>query len=128
LSDETPAEDRTQMVRQRTRRRGSWDLVLPTGEVVPATARTLVLGRKPSGGDASVQYVTVDDATRTVSKEHARIEWAGDGWAITDLGSTNGVALVAEDGSERRLAPGVATPLTERFLLGDARLELRAAP
>lgn len=123
-----PADEHTHLVRQRTRRRGSWDIELPGGEVVSATARILVLGRKPGGGDPAVQYITVDDATRTVSKEHARIEWAGDGWTITDLGSTNGVALVADDGTEQRLTAGTPAPLFGRFLLGDAKLELRATP
>jgi hypothetical protein len=113
--------------RPRTRRPGHWELALPGGQNVTATARTIVLGRKPAGGDPAVQYVTVDDATRTVSKEHARIQWAGDGWTITDLGSTNGVTVIAADGSEQRLASGATAPLVRRFLLGDAVLELGAA-
>ncbi|HET8928822.1 MAG TPA: FHA domain-containing protein [Microbacterium sp.] len=64
------------------------------------------------------------DGTRTVSKSHARLEPNAVGWMIVDLDSTNGVVLVGEDGVETDLEPGVAAPLTERSLLGDAELHL----
>lgn len=116
-----PPEERTQL----SRGPRAWELVLPGGQIVPAVARTIVLGRKPAGTDQSVQYVTVADDTRTVSKQHARLTWSGEGWLLTDLGSTNGVALVAADGAEQRLARGGSVPASEVFLLGDARLAVR---
>lgn len=117
------SEERTQL----SRGPRAWELVLPTGQVVPVAARTIVLGRRPDAADEGVQYVTVPDDTRTVSKQHARLSWTGDAWTLTDLGSTNGVALVAADGSEQRLAAGASVPANGGFLLGDARLVLRLA-
>jgi len=116
-------EERTQL----SRGPRAWELVLPTGEVVPIVSRTVVLGRKPGTGDENVQAVTVVDESRTVSKQHARLTWAGDGWTLTDLGSTNGAALLAPDGAEQRLASGASAPARGAFALGDARLQLRLA-
>lgn len=114
-------EERTQL----TRGPRAWELVLPAGDVVAVTARTLVLGRKPQSDDAAVQDVVVADDTRTVSKQHARLAFSGNGWTITDLGSTNGVALLSADGTEQRLAADASAPVSGVFLLGDARLALR---
>jgi pSer/pThr/pTyr-binding forkhead associated (FHA) protein len=43
-----------------------------------------------------------------VSAEHARIEWARDGWRLSDLGSTNGTTLNGRrlDGRAVRLRGG----------------------
>lgn len=109
------------------RRVPAWQLVLPSGEVVALTARTVVLGRRPDDDDVAVQRVAVADDTRTVSKRHARLDRVGDGWTLTDLASTNGVALVAADRSEQRLPAGVSAPVNGVFLLGDARLVLRTS-
>ncbi|WP_460773285.1 FHA domain-containing protein [Microbacterium sp. GXF7504] len=134
-----PAEDAQPLTRRAAARRraevddataivrapAGWELVLPTGDAVALTARVIVLGRNPQPeGDA--QVVAVFDTTRTVSKRHARLEWTGREWTVTDLDSTNGVTLAgdAEDVG-RTPAAGVATPVAERFRLGDAVLRLR---
>ncbi len=122
-----PVEEQTQTVRPRSRRRGEWTLDLPDGTRVPLTSRTVLLGRKPVAPDESVQAVPIADRTRTVSKQHARLEWTVTGWTVTDLDSTNGVTLVHDDGRTERLTAGSTAIAPGRFRLGDAHLDLRPA-
>ncbi|PTT17591.1 hypothetical protein DBR36_10495, partial [Microbacterium sp. HMWF026] len=122
-----PVEEQTQTVRPRSRRRGEWTLDLPDGTRVPLTSRAVLLGRKPVASDESVQAVPIADHTRTVSKQHARLEWTVTGWTVTDLESTNGVTLVHDDGRTERIAAGSTAIAPGRFRLGDAHLELRPA-
>lgn len=108
------------------RRRPVWHLHLPSApRPIDLTAAVVLLGRKPVG-DGGAQLVPVLDDTRTVSKTHARLELIDGEWFITDLGSTNGIVLFDEFGGETEIATDTATPLTERFLLGDAELRLTA--
>ncbi|MDX2376636.1 DUF5684 domain-containing protein [Microbacterium sp. LRZ72] len=108
------------------RRRVVWSLVPPQGEPVRLSAEVVVLGRRPIADAAfpGAQLVALDDDTRTVSKTHARLHRTDEGWSITDLGSTNGVILLAEGDDEIDVAPGVPHPVTERFLLGDAEVRI----
>jgi pSer/pThr/pTyr-binding forkhead associated (FHA) protein len=103
----------------------AWELVLPSGEVLSMTARTIVLGRNPQMRRGEAQYVTVTDPARTVSKEHAQLQWSGEGWTISDLGSVNGVAVVDAQGVEHAVPADAAVPVEGVFLLGDARLQVR---
>ncbi|MBZ4488304.1 FHA domain-containing protein [Microbacterium sp. cx-55] len=114
-------EDATAVVRAPA----AWELLLPTGETAPVTARVIVLGRNPSATEPGAQYVAVSDEARTVSKNHARVEWNGESWSITDLGSTNGVAVVDAAGAEQVLPAEGTASVTERFVLGDAVVVLR---
>ncbi|KAA9089000.1 FHA domain-containing protein [Microbacterium radiodurans] len=111
-----------------SRRRG-WLLQLPGGSAVPLTGDVAILGRQPRRDAAHprAQLVAVDDATRTMSKTHARLELRGESWVIVDLDSTNGTVLTGERGEETEVAPGDARPVAERFLLGDAELRLARA-
>ncbi|MDQ1123589.1 FHA domain-containing protein [Microbacterium trichothecenolyticum] len=120
-------DESTQTARPRTRRRGEWKLGLPDGQRVAVTGRAVVLGRRPPVQDDGVQYIAVADDTRTVSKQHARLDWAVTGWTITDLGSTNGVTLLHDDGRAERVRADAPTLATPRFRLGDAELELLPA-
>lgn len=124
----SPIEEMTQTARPRSRRRGEWSLRLPGGELVALESRTVVLGRRPSVDDEGVQYVTVTDDTRTMSKRHARLDWTVTGWTITDLESTNGVTLVHDDGRTEKLSAGGTAIVPSRFRLGDAQVELRPEP
>ena len=65
--------------------------------------------------------IVLDDSN--VSRRHAEIRPRGDGWTITDLGSTNGVRVNGRDvraNEPQRPAPG------DRIELGtvDARFEV----
>ncbi|MGN8026709.1 DUF5684 domain-containing protein [Microbacterium sp. 22242] len=98
--------------------RESWLLVLDDGSRVPLTGRGVVLGRAPAGGSGD-QTVRIADVTRTLSKTHARLDRDGGGWRLTDLGSTNGVRIVGQDGAEKALPPGASAVVHGRILLGD---------
>ncbi|MFG6475483.1 FHA domain-containing protein [Microbacterium sp. P06] len=105
----------------------AWQLVVPSGEVLPITARTVVLGRNPQSRRGEAQYVTVTDDTRTVSKEHAQLQWAGGAWSISDLGSVNGISLVDGSGVEQPVSAASPVPVSGDFFLGAARFSLRRA-
>jgi hypothetical protein len=69
-----------------------------------------VVGRNPPPTDGS-SVIAVPDLSRLLSKTHARLEWTGTAVVVTDLGSTNGTSLQAEDGSLTELEPHVPTPV-----------------
>ena len=84
----------------------------------------VVVGRKPEPIDGSAT-LEVPDRTRTLSKSHARLTRVGASWIIEDLGSTNGLVLMNEDGTESELSPGVRVEATERMLFGTLEVRLR---
>jgi two-component system cell cycle response regulator len=59
--------------------------------------RTLLIGRDPEAA------LSLSDSR--VSWHHATIEDRGDGWALVDLGSTNGIAVNEQKVDEKVLAP-----------------------
>lgn len=75
----TPAQERPV-------RRPPRELVVHAPEsppsVVPLSSAPLIMGRSPSAA------IVIDDGY--ASDEHARIDSNGNGWAVEDLGSTNG--------------------------------------
>ncbi len=123
VPDEDELFDETVVTR---RRRTPWSLVPASGRSVAITAEVVILGRRPVAdpGFPGAQLVSIDDDTRTVSKTHARLELQGEGWVVIDLDSTNGVLLADASGAEIEVPAGVATPIAERFLLGDAEIRL----
>jgi two-component system cell cycle response regulator len=74
---------------------------------------SITLGRSPDSG-----LVLTDPL---VSGQHALLEDRGDGWALVDLGSTNGMSVNGERGLEFVLVPG------DRIVFGSTimRFELR---
>ncbi|MFT4211215.1 MAG: DUF5684 domain-containing protein [Microbacterium sp.] len=118
IGDADPVDDDTMIA---SRRRPAWLLRLPDGTAADLTADAAVLGRRPGPVHTApgAQLIAVVEGTRTVSKTHALLRRQGDGWVISDLGSTNGVLI---DGVE--LAPGESAEVAGEFLLGDARLRL----
>ncbi|KAA9086558.1 DUF5684 domain-containing protein [Microbacterium radiodurans] len=106
------------------RRAPAATLRLPGGQTVALTGDAVVLGRNPLAPDdaPAAQVVSVDDATRTVSKTHALLRRTPQGWTITDLASTNGV-FVGESEDE---VTGTA-PVSGLFHLGDAELAISEA-
>lgn len=98
-------------------------LVLPDGSEYPLSTDTIV-GRRPEESP-HVQTLALPDATKTLSRTHARIWYDGTHWCLEDLGSVNGVAVFTEDNTERVLDTGVATPLmSTRFKLGTLEVML----
>lgn len=108
-----------------SRRRPKWALLLPDGSPMELTGDAVVLGRRPVPVHAApgAQLVTVVDQTRTVSKTHALLRRRADVWMVSDLDSTNGVVVFAEQ-DEVEVVPGTEHEVAERFLLGDAELRI----
>ena len=67
----------------------------------------MVLGRDPAppASAPAARVVPLDDPGKTVSKTHALLEPAGRGIRVTELHSTNGVAI-SSAGVRSVLAPG----------------------
>lgn len=102
-------------------------LVLPDGSQYPLSSDTVV-GRHPEESP-HVQTLALPDATRTLSRTHARIWFDGTSWCVEDLGAVNGVSVLLGDGTEVVLEPGVATPLvTSHFRLGTLDVSLAVPP
>ncbi|WNM26922.1 DUF5684 domain-containing protein [Demequina capsici] len=114
--------DSTVVVDRRPRIR--WTLVVDDAPPVALTADHVLLGRKPTASDPAVQALALQDSTRTLSKVHARLDLADGQWTITDLNSTNGVMLVAVDGTETLLDAGATASAQGRFVLGEVGMHL----
>ncbi|MFE6969084.1 RDD family protein [Isoptericola sp. NPDC057653] len=73
---------------------------------VHVATRTLV-GRAPQqDGGAPATLLRVDDATRSVSKTHLELVPSAGGLQVTDLGSTNGSAVIDPAGAVQELSAG----------------------
>ncbi|WP_067248989.1 DUF5684 domain-containing protein [Microbacterium resistens] len=101
----------------------SWHLVLDDGTRLPLPGPRIVLGRAPAG-TAGDQPLAVPDATRTVSKTHARLEHDGTRWHLTDLSSTNGSGVQDASGGWQALSGGERVVVDGAFRLGDLTLRL----
>lgn len=118
-----PIEEHTVLA---SRRKKAASLRLPEGKVIPLEADTVVIGRKLSRAahPVDVQLINVDDPTRTVSKFHATLTRTPEGWNIRDEDSTNGIYVIASDGSEVELEG--AGPVDGTFILGDLEFVLES--
>lgn len=84
--------------------------------------RSAVVGRNPADRTgADHQLIPITDLSRTMSKSHALVEPAGDLLRVTDLNSTNGVAVAEPGGGFRRLPPRtpIDVPIGARLAFGD---------
>jgi hypothetical protein len=108
-------DDRTRVAPPR-KSRGSWRLALPDGSGHPL-AGTTVLGRQPDVGAfaGASETLTIDDPDGLVSKSHAVLVLDSGRLSIRDLGSTNGVVVLAADGSEIEVKTDASTPLDDGF-------------
>jgi hypothetical protein len=108
------------------RTRAIWQLIPAAGEPIPLTAERVIIGRNPAVGvaDDGAQIIAVADPSKTVSKTHARIELVGGEWRVTDLHSTNGVAVVTTDGEDIELASGGSAEILVTFKLGELALDI----
>ena len=105
-----------------------WQLTLDSGAAFPITHSTVIVGRKPTSLEGTVQALALPDLTKTLSKVHARLELINDEWFITDLHSTNGVILTAPSGEEVAVAEGDRAKVSGRFVLGKVGMTLAVAP
>lgn len=114
--------DHTVFVNRAPRER--WVLELPDGSLLPLPSNDVIVGRRPSSeGESSV--LVIPDSTRTLSKSHVRLHVIDGAWVVTDLGSTNGLAVIDETGEELVVASGVSEPATEEMMFGTLRVRLR---
>lgn len=100
------------------------ELCLANGSRARITSAGLVVGRRrrggaardhtPAAGDAipSTPRLEVHDPTRSLSREHARLDLGADGIvSVQDLASGNGTTVQRPDGTTTALVPGTAVPL-----------------
>lgn len=101
-----------------------WHLNVDDAKPLPLEGDKVLLGRRPAATEPGTQVLAVPDSTRTLSKEHARLELVDGEWSITDLGSTNGVLIVDESGEESLITPGESVPVPGRFILGKVGMHI----
>jgi hypothetical protein len=77
---------------------GAGSIVTPENTRIPLGGTVLAIGRLPSS------EIPVNDAN--VSRRHAEIRPAGDGWVVVDLQSTNGTKVNGVVINEKRLVDG----------------------
>jgi hypothetical protein len=87
-------------------------LVLADGGRIPLGTEPILIGRAT---DATVR---VSDSS--VSRRHAEVRQAGNGWHLVDLGSTNGTRVNGAPVTERKLENG------DVIAVGDATLRFEA--
>jgi predicted component of type VI protein secretion system len=85
----------------------------------PDVARSFALGARAVLGRSDECDVVLAD--RSISRKHAVLERAGDGWTLQDLGSTNGISKGGRRAERIELADG------DEFKLGDLSLRLKRA-
>lgn len=124
-SDSRPAE--IQRVRSQPQPNQSVGLYFEDGSSssldVPAA---IVLGRSPTPVQDAGFVLALKDTTKTLSRNHALLEATSQGLWVTDLGSTNGSAIVLNGNETIRLAPHVRTPFESgsRLMLGDVYISV----
>lgn len=98
---------------ERTSAPPQWSLTLHDGSVIHVSG-TLLLGRDPGRVESweSASLVRINDPEKSVSKTHAAIDCSGDELWVTDLHSTNGVAVYDPSGGEIVLEPGARLSVT----------------
>lgn len=116
------------LTRQQVSPLARWVLELDNGDAYELTSSDIIIGRRPSSDATSAATLTVDDATGTLSKTHARLYWdeATSRWVVMDLYSTNGVAVMAPDGVEHVASPGVPMYVASDLRLGTLRARIVA--
>ncbi|HSH22696.1 MAG TPA: DUF3662 and FHA domain-containing protein [Acidimicrobiales bacterium] len=88
-------------------------LLLTDGTRIALADTVATIGRSPD--------CTVHLADTSVSRRHAELRPAGDGWAVVDTGSTNGTRVNGATVTERRLKDGDA------ITVGDVQLRFEAS-
>ncbi|MGH9111746.1 MAG: FhaA domain-containing protein [Acidimicrobiales bacterium] len=92
---------------------GAGSLVLPTGERFTLAEHPISIGRRPESN-----IVLADP---NVSRNHAEIRPQGDGFMLTDLGSTNGSKVNGVRVEQRLLVDG------DEIAFGNTRLRFEAS-
>lgn len=90
----------------------SWSFVLPDGSTVALSGATFV-GRNPTVTDAApdATMLPLADPAKSLSKTHALLVPELDYLMVTDLHSTNGIAVITPEGAVTVLEPGRSSPV-----------------
>ncbi|MGU3408609.1 FHA domain-containing protein [Microbacterium sp. M1A1_1b] len=70
---------------------------------------TVLVGRRPEADGPDVTVHALPDMARTLSRNHAVLEWADDLLWVTDLHTTNGTTITSPEGAVQPLVPGQRT-------------------
>jgi pSer/pThr/pTyr-binding forkhead associated (FHA) protein len=99
-------------------RAGTWKLSASSG---PQAGKSFVLRESTSLGREEDNTIPLADPS--ASRHHARIEWAGEGYQLRDLGSGNGTLVAGQ-----RIAGPLPLRAGDRFTIGASTFELGWEP
>jgi len=83
-------------------------LVPTTGDTIVVRG-TLLVGRRPESNSPDVTVLALPDIARTLSRNHAVLEWTDELLWVTDLHTTNGTTITSPEGTVQPLVPGQRT-------------------
>jgi len=108
LEERYDADPELTMIASRRGKTKFWTLDLPDGSV-EVIVGSVIVGRSatPVPGRVGARLLSIDDPTRSVSKNHAFFSDENGSLFVEDLGSMNGIMVTRVDGHETELAPGV---------------------
>lgn len=96
------------MIASRRGKTKFWTLDLPDGSV-EVVVGSVIVGRaaSPVQGRVGARLLSIEDPTRSVSKNHAIFTDENGVLLVEDLGSMNGIVVTRADGHETELSPGI---------------------
>lgn len=84
-------------------------LLVPASGDAIVVRGTVVVGRRPESDAPDVTAHALPDIARTLSRNHAVLEWTDNLLWVTDLHTTNGTTITSPDGAVQPLVPGQRT-------------------
>ena len=102
------ADPELTMIASRRGKTKFWTLDLPDGSV-EVVVGSVIVGRaaSPVPGRVGARLLSIEDPTRSVSKNHAIFTDENGVLLVEDLGSMNGIVVTRADGHETELSPGI---------------------
>lgn len=112
--------------------KSTWVLTLPDGIELTLDGGRMLVGRNPSAPEpthegSGIRLVSVTDPLKSVSKTHAEFELRGGEVFVTDLGSTNGIAIGSAGQEDELVTPGEATVVTSGRIVALGTFEILVA-
>jgi hypothetical protein len=126
LDQDFDADPELTMIASRRGKTKFWTLDLPDGSV-EVIVGSVIVGRaaSPLQGRPGARLLSVDDPTRSVSKNHALFTDENGVLLVEDLGSMNGIVVTRADGHETELSPGIRLRLDHGSTVELGDLQLR---
>jgi hypothetical protein len=108
LEQDFDADPELTMIASRRGKTKFWTLDLPDGSV-EVVVGAVIVGRaaSPLPGRPGARLLSIEDPTRSVSKNHAIFTDENGVLLVEDLGSMNGIVVTRADGHETELSPGI---------------------